>query len=132
MCGRFTLQAQPRELVELFELDELPEELRPRFNIAPSQSIPAVGLKADGTRCPCPTRPTDGSGHCDQDGQPHGSQPLDADGVLLAGDEAVEFGLGVVGLDVHGRRSFEGDRRRLPDRCRERKSRRAGFSYEAY
>ena len=48
MCGRFTLHAQPKELVELFGLDELPEELRPRFNIAPSQSIPAVGLKADG------------------------------------------------------------------------------------
>ena len=50
MCGRFTLQARPKELIELFELDQLPEELRPRFNIAPSQSIPAVGLKADGIR----------------------------------------------------------------------------------
>jgi len=32
MCGRFTLQAQPQDLIELFELDELPEELRLRFN----------------------------------------------------------------------------------------------------
>ena len=48
MCGRFTLQAQPQDLIELFELDELPDELRPRFNIASSQSIAAVGLKADG------------------------------------------------------------------------------------
>ena len=48
MCGRFTLQAQPKELIELFERDELPEELQPRVNIASSQAIAAVGLKADG------------------------------------------------------------------------------------
>jgi putative SOS response-associated peptidase YedK len=48
MCGRFTLHSQPKELIELFELDELPEELHPRFNVAPSQSIAAIGLKANG------------------------------------------------------------------------------------
>ena len=50
MCGRFTLQAQPKELMDLFELDELPVELQPRYNVAPSQLIAAVGLKPDGKR----------------------------------------------------------------------------------
>lgn len=50
MCGRYTLDKQPKALIDLFELDELPEELHPRFNIAPSQSIAVVGLKPDGVK----------------------------------------------------------------------------------
>jgi putative SOS response-associated peptidase YedK len=50
MCGRFTLHSQPRELIELFEFDELRVELRPRYNIAPSQMIAVVALNKDGVR----------------------------------------------------------------------------------
>jgi len=41
MCGRFTLRASPRELVEMFELFREPE-LVPRYNIAPTQQVAAV------------------------------------------------------------------------------------------
>ena len=41
MCARFTLKTSAVVLQELFELDEVPE-LPPRYNIAPSQFIPAV------------------------------------------------------------------------------------------
>lgn len=39
MCGRFTLTAKPQTLKEIFELDETPTELQPRYNIAPSQAV---------------------------------------------------------------------------------------------
>lgn len=43
MCGRFTLRASPAEIAEWFEiLRDLSEWERPRFNIAPTQSILAV------------------------------------------------------------------------------------------
>jgi len=41
MCARFTLKTSAVVLQDLFELDEVPE-LVPRYNIAPSQIIPAV------------------------------------------------------------------------------------------
>lgn len=41
VCARFTLKTSAVVLQELFELDEIPE-LSPRYNIAPSQIIPAV------------------------------------------------------------------------------------------
>jgi putative SOS response-associated peptidase YedK len=42
MCGRFTLTADPNELHDVFPWLSLPEELSPRFNIAPTQPIAVV------------------------------------------------------------------------------------------
>jgi len=42
MCGRFTLTTQAAEVARLFEVDYLETELEPRFNIAPTQGVPAV------------------------------------------------------------------------------------------
>ena len=41
MCGRFALYSDPFTLAKRFEAEELPE-LRPRYNVAPSQYIPIV------------------------------------------------------------------------------------------
>jgi putative SOS response-associated peptidase YedK len=41
MCGRFALYSDPFILAKRFEADVLPE-LRPRYNVAPTQSIPIV------------------------------------------------------------------------------------------
>lgn len=43
MCGRYTLHSSAAEIAEAFQLDlaELPD-LRPRYNIAPTQSVPIV------------------------------------------------------------------------------------------
>ncbi len=49
MCGRFTLAADPDTLATLFELDTVPE-LRPRYNIAPTQPVAAVLLDAERQR----------------------------------------------------------------------------------
>ncbi len=49
MCGRYTLQASPEELVEQFGIDE-PPLFKPRFNIAPSQSVAVVRLHPDTAR----------------------------------------------------------------------------------
>ncbi|MEK7323749.1 MAG: SOS response-associated peptidase [Chloroflexota bacterium] len=49
MCGRFTLSLNPDVLREVFELDSVPAELAPRYNIAPTQPVAAV-LAADGGR----------------------------------------------------------------------------------
>lgn len=46
MCGRFTLTFPAEELAEIFELDEVPPSFPQRFNIAPSQPIPAI-IKTD-------------------------------------------------------------------------------------
>jgi putative SOS response-associated peptidase YedK len=48
MCGRFALKAPPKKLATLFDLPAVPEMLKPRYNVAPTQQIPVVGLKADG------------------------------------------------------------------------------------
>jgi putative SOS response-associated peptidase YedK len=48
MCGRFTLSKPVRAVADLFRLAEPPAELRPRYNVAPSQLIAVVGLKPDG------------------------------------------------------------------------------------
>ena len=42
MCGRATLTVSTHELREVFALDELPADLAPRFNIAPSQPLPVI------------------------------------------------------------------------------------------
>ena len=48
MCGRFTLTAPGADLTEHFELSETPL-LQARFNIAPSQAVPAIRV-ASGKR----------------------------------------------------------------------------------
>ncbi|EST51840.1 hypothetical protein T458_26120 [Brevibacillus panacihumi W25] len=42
MCGRFTFVVSPDEIMERFELDSIPFDLPPRYNIAPGQNIPAI------------------------------------------------------------------------------------------
>jgi putative SOS response-associated peptidase YedK len=51
MCGRFTLYAGEEELRLRFLLEERLEEYRPRYNIAPSQSILAV-VRENGKNVP--------------------------------------------------------------------------------
>ncbi|AXA36868.1 MAG: SOS response-associated peptidase [Candidatus Hydrogenedentota bacterium] len=46
MCGRFALMASAQQIAEEFEVPE-PRELAPRYNIAPSQPVLAVRLRAD-------------------------------------------------------------------------------------
>jgi putative SOS response-associated peptidase YedK len=41
MCGRYRLSAVER-IEERFEAEQLEEALRPRYNIAPSQSVPII------------------------------------------------------------------------------------------
>lgn len=47
MCGRYTLTVDAAVLAELFDLDA-PTDLKPRYNIAPTQMVPVVraGLEA--------------------------------------------------------------------------------------
>ncbi len=42
MCGRFALFADDDELVSLFDIDLLPDESGPSYNIAPSQPVAVV------------------------------------------------------------------------------------------
>jgi putative SOS response-associated peptidase YedK len=42
MCGRFTLTVDAADLQEDFELSSLPNDLQPRYNIAPSQPVLAI------------------------------------------------------------------------------------------
>ncbi|NGQ95608.1 SOS response-associated peptidase [Brevibacillus sp. SYP-B805] len=48
MCGRFSLFANPLMFMSEFEIDNLPFDWHPRYNIAPGQMIPAI--IADGGR----------------------------------------------------------------------------------
>jgi putative SOS response-associated peptidase YedK len=50
MCGRFTLRAAPADVAEHFGLDEIPEPLGERYNIALSQTITTVRLDDAGQR----------------------------------------------------------------------------------
>ena len=47
MCGRFTLRASSEELAAFFETNGSAPELRPRYNVAPSQPVAVV--RAEGT-----------------------------------------------------------------------------------
>lgn len=47
MCARFTLSADAKQVATLFDLVKMPE-LPPRYNIAPSQPVPAVRLNEAG------------------------------------------------------------------------------------
>ncbi|WP_035297071.1 SOS response-associated peptidase [Brevibacillus thermoruber] len=42
MCGRFTLVTDPEKLMSRFHLQEISFDLKPRYNIAPGQQIPAI------------------------------------------------------------------------------------------
>lgn len=42
MCGRFALNADPQLIQQAFNLDTVPTQLAPRFNIAPSQPIAVI------------------------------------------------------------------------------------------
>lgn len=42
MCGRFTLTVDPAELQDLLDLIEVPSQLSPRYNIAPTQPVAVV------------------------------------------------------------------------------------------
>ena len=49
MCGRYTLAAPGNVVAELFGLDEAPE-LRPRYNVAPTQRVAVVRVTWDRPR----------------------------------------------------------------------------------
>ncbi len=49
MCGRFALEDDGSAVAQQFDLVEVPE-LAPRYNIAPTQPVAAVGLKPSGER----------------------------------------------------------------------------------
>lgn len=50
MCGRYTLHTPPAMLAAWLQLPAVPD-LKPRFNIAPSQTVPIVRAGADGREC---------------------------------------------------------------------------------
>lgn len=50
MCGRYTFSASPAELDRLGVDPADLRGLQPRYNVAPSQGVPVLGLKADGRR----------------------------------------------------------------------------------
>ena len=49
MCGRFGLWANPKQIADHFQLQE-PLPFVPRYNIAPSQEVLAVGQTREGQR----------------------------------------------------------------------------------
>jgi len=46
MCGRFTIRSSPQKVAEVFGLSELPL-FEPRYNVAPTQQVPAVRVRDD-------------------------------------------------------------------------------------
>jgi len=50
VCGRYALYTDPETLMTLFELSEVPRDLVPRYNVAPSEAVPAVRAAAGGGR----------------------------------------------------------------------------------
>lgn len=50
MCGRYALYGDPRSFARHFAA-ELPPELPPNFNVAPTRAVPIVHLEAAGRRC---------------------------------------------------------------------------------
>jgi putative SOS response-associated peptidase YedK len=49
MCGRYAFFSPAEAVKRVFALDELPE-LEPRYNIAPTQDVPAVRMGEEGAR----------------------------------------------------------------------------------
>jgi len=50
MCGRFALAVDLKTLIEAFGITSAPDELTPRFNIAPSQQVVGIRQATDGAR----------------------------------------------------------------------------------
>lgn len=50
MCGRYTLSAEPALVAEHFGAASVPVELRPRYNIAPTQPVPVIRRDHAGRR----------------------------------------------------------------------------------
>ena len=52
MCGRYTLAKTADELIEVFDIASVPDFALdlPRFNIAPTQVVPALVLGSEGRR----------------------------------------------------------------------------------
>ena len=46
MCGRYTVAVDPQLLAERFNV-ALPEDVQPRYNVAPSQPVLAVTRRSD-------------------------------------------------------------------------------------
>ena len=42
MCGRFTLTINGDQVAQVLELGSVPQEMEPRYNIAPTQSVAVV------------------------------------------------------------------------------------------
>lgn len=42
MCGRFALNADPQAIQQAFNLDSVPANMQPRYNIAPSQPVAVI------------------------------------------------------------------------------------------
>ena len=49
MCGRFTLTIDPNHLQEAFPWADIPDDLSPRYNIAPSQPVAVIPNTGDKT-----------------------------------------------------------------------------------
>jgi putative SOS response-associated peptidase YedK len=49
MCGRYAITLPKEAMTGLFDLDDAPE-LKPRWNVAPSQPIPVIAIGQDGAR----------------------------------------------------------------------------------
>ncbi|GIO57940.1 SOS response-associated peptidase [Paenibacillus cineris] len=49
MCGRFTLTVETEDVIKAFDIEEVQYEIKPRYNIAPTQTIAGV-LNDDGKR----------------------------------------------------------------------------------
>jgi putative SOS response-associated peptidase YedK len=49
MCGRYTLRTAGAKLAEAFGVEESPSLFEPRFNAAPTQTMPVVRLKENGS-----------------------------------------------------------------------------------
>jgi putative SOS response-associated peptidase YedK len=50
VCGRYALHADAERLVRIFELSQLPRDLVPRYNVAPTQQVAVVRAVPGGGR----------------------------------------------------------------------------------
>ncbi|RPJ70033.1 MAG: SOS response-associated peptidase, partial [Desulfobacteraceae bacterium] len=42
MCGRFTLFSSPADIQQVLDVLPVPFDLRPNYNVAPTQEIPVI------------------------------------------------------------------------------------------
>lgn len=50
MCGRYTLNKKPEEVAKRFNIAKVQKEVRPNYNVAPSQVMPVITEGEDGKR----------------------------------------------------------------------------------